>query len=546
VGRDIELFFVKYLRIRGLSRMAYDVYDERHIPARLRRPQASNGAYYGGWLNRPARDRYFPDIAVPMERVRAFNIPAKQNQSIWGDIYIPKNAPAGLYRGTVTVAAQGVIQYRVPIYLNVLNFALPDVPSSKTMVATSFGEVARRYTGGYPAEGSEADRITKLVMDRQMMVAHRHKISLVDDHDGTADWDQFSPRPEWIRRLSGQLFTPAYGYNGPGVGVGNNVFAVGLYGNWRRWWDYPSKARFWSATDKWENWFAANYPTTQRFLYLIDESMNYSQTETWAQWIRTNPGPGRNLPSFATVDLPASQRYIPSLDFTGSLMALGHTETWRDAYLTMRSDPRKRLFMYNGERPASGSFAIEDEGVALRELAWGQYKMGISRWFYWASTYYDNWQHGRGPTNVFKTAQTFGGAPTYNSLYGQVGVNSGNGDGVLFYPGIDKVYPAESLNMAGPIASLRLKYWRRGIQDIDYVVLASRINPQATAAIVRRMVPKVLWEVGVSDENDPSWVMTPISWSINPTDWEVARAQLANIIAPPPRTTAAFQPYSIQ
>jgi hypothetical protein len=50
------------------------------------------------------------------------------------------------------------------------------------------------------------------------------------------------------------------------------------------------------------------------------------------------------------------------------------------------------------------------------------------------------------------------------------------------------------------------------------------------------MVPKALWEYGVTDPNDPSYVFTDISWSINPDQWETARAQLASILSgsPPP------------
>jgi hypothetical protein len=34
----------------------------------------------------------------------------------------------------------------------------------------------------------------------------------------------------------------------------------------------------------------------------------------------------------------------------------------------------------------------------------------------------------------------------------------------------------------------------------------------------------------VSDPEDPTWVLTDISWSIDPDDWEAARAELADII----------------
>jgi Domain of unknown function (DUF4091) len=68
----------------------------------------------------------------------------------------------------------------------------------------------------------------------------------------------------------------------------------------------------------------------------------------------------------------------------------------------------------------------------------------------------------------------------------------------LFYPGTDKLFPSESYGLNGPIASLRMKYWRRGITDIDYVVMAASKDAAATQAIVNKMVPKVLWEVASS------------------------------------------------
>ena len=44
------------------------------------------------------------------------------------------------------------------------------------------------------------------------------------------------------------------------------------------------------------------------------------------------------------------------------------------------------------------------------------------------------------------------------------------------------------------------------------------------------MVPIVLWEYGVENEQDPTYVHTDISWSIDPDVWETARKELADII----------------
>jgi hypothetical protein len=524
--RDIELFYIRYLPIAGLSRLSYETYDERHVPERLRLPEPGKT-----WSDRPDHNKKYPDIAVPIELVPTFSIAARQNQSVWVDIYIPKDAPPGPYSGEILVREGDAVKYSVPVDLRVRAFTLPETPNAKTMVATSYHEVAKRYAGNPdPSPNSPEDLLAKRVMDRQMMLAHRHRISLIDDNGGADVWPQDKPRPEWSPRLSGELFTPANGYRGPGEGTGNNVFSIATYGQWQDWWGAPTRSLVWSYADRWESWFEQHAPETERFLYLADESEAFEQLEEWAGWLKNDPGSGRNLRSFATADLRQTQSRVPSLDITASWFRTADTRTWQAALDHLRAGERKKFFLYNAQRPGSGSFATEDEGVALRELAWGQYKKGIDRWFFWNATYYDDFQGGRGQTDVFNNAQTFGGPPRPDPILGMSAWNYSNGDGVLFYPGTDAIYPAESYNLAGPIASLRLKYWRRGIQDVDYLVMAAKADPQATQAIVQRLVPKVLWEYGVSDKSDPTWVRAPISWSTNPDDWEAARDQLADII----------------
>ncbi len=83
LGRNIELFYVRYLQIKGLSvDLAYNQYDERHIPERLRRPWTDEGEGSGSWEDRPDHDKFYPDIAVPLELVSDFDIAAGENQSV--------------------------------------------------------------------------------------------------------------------------------------------------------------------------------------------------------------------------------------------------------------------------------------------------------------------------------------------------------------------------------------------------------------------------------------------------------------------------------
>jgi hypothetical protein len=99
------------------------------------------------------------------------------------------------------------------------------------------------------------------------------------------------------------------------------------------------------------------------------------------------------------------------------------------------------------------------------------------------------------------------------------------------YPGTDALFSASSYGIAGPIASLRLKHWRRGLEDVDYLTLAAAKDPSAVSALVDQIVPSVLWEQQcVAPATDCSYTYAPISWSNDPDVWEAARAQLAHII----------------
>jgi hypothetical protein len=535
--RNIELFYVRYVPIRGLSLVANETFDERLIPYRLRRPWSTNlfsgkASGSGLWNDRPDHDKYYPEIAVPLELNPKFDIAPRSNQSIWVDVYIPKGSAPGVYLGAVRVSVKGSFVRSVPVRLTVRKFTLPDVPSAKTMLAYSSSNINNRILGNaYPNPGTAQAAKASRLRDRYFMLAHRHRISLIGDALGSDCADPGDqPCADWLPRLNGSLFTAANGYAGPGVNTGNNVYSVGTYSSWS--WKTGTKADMWAHTNRWADWFAAHSPSTEYFLYLIDESSDDAQIEQWSQWMLGNPGAGKRMKSFATLPLPRAASRTPDLDIPASTLSLGVPAQWAPLADKYTHDARKRFYMYNGHRPGSGSFATEDDGVALRELAWGQYKQHVSRWFYWESTYYSDYQGGTGDTDLFAQAQTYGGKSTIKDpdILGQTTGTYGNGDGVLLYPGTDTAYPKQSYGVDGPFASLRLKYWRRGIQDADYLALAATRNPAAVDKIVNQMVPKVLWEYGVHNPNDPTYQYTDVSWPTDADAWENARASLAAII----------------
>jgi CSLREA domain-containing protein len=524
VDRNIELFFVRYLEIEGLSVSAYDLYDERHVPERLRLPHDMYGSpdLSYAWHDRPDHNRSYPEIAVPLELVGDFAIAAGRNQSVWCDVYIPKDAPPGTYTGVVEVRQSGTIIYQVPVQLQVHAFSLPDESSTDLAIFVSRENINARLIGqAYPSPGTPAYASSVDALLQVHKLAHRHRISLLEGYTPTNHMDTY-----WLSVLNGEAFTAQRGYDGPGQGVGQELYVIGTYGSWP--WQNGDCATMWSQLNGWASWFDTQGLDTELFLYLMDEpatSAQLQQVETWSNCMGQNPGAGRRIESLATVQLPLAATQTPSLQNPVSLPRASNPQDWEP--LSQQYAP---LWMYNGRRPFSGSLATEDDGISPRTLGWIMHRTDVGSWFLWEGTYWNNFQGGTGPTDVFNQAMTFGASPYLHQHLGKTSWMYGNGDGVLFYPGTDMTGVGPSYGVAGVFSSLRLKHARRGLQDAEYLAMAAAIDAAGTQQIVNQVLPKALWEYGVNDPQDPTWVRADISWSNDPDVWEQARSQLAAII----------------
>ena len=134
-------------------------------------PTHADWIYAPGCAGRAARsDRLEAGAARPRERARRgrgglpIAVAADENQAIWIEIYTGRNRPAGVYRGTIAVNADGT-SIAVPIELELFDFALPDENSMHAMVY---------YEGSQPElyHGRNLD-------PAYHRFAHRHRIELV-------------------------------------------------------------------------------------------------------------------------------------------------------------------------------------------------------------------------------------------------------------------------------------------------------------------------------------------------------------------------------
>lgn len=540
-NRPIQLYYVRYLPIRGISRLAWELYDETHVPERLQATHIINGngqgIITGDWTSRPDHDKYYPDILVPYEAVigSTFTIASSSSQVVWVDIYVPKNAPTGIYTGSIPIYEGAGISTSIPISLTVYPFTMPDVPYSKPYMVLSNVDINKRHgANGFPnyAGISSTNTQTRLHYYQELW---RHGITPAGDSDsgGCGSLLATAPCPEYQMALTGDLFKTTTGYaNAPGINTPIPTYMMFAYGIWRftSYWPQTYAATC-SNANTWVTWFKNYAPKTEFFWYLEDEAVDQTNNNRWSTWLTTCPAPGNLLMPFATVGPVTGSASAPTLNWIATTQTLGIAATQEAALKSYQVNRLKRADYYNGARPWSGTLATDDDGVAPRVIEWMQYKKKFDHYFYWQGT---NWLDGNNDAtenDLFHDAMTFGFDLIVSTIVGRTSFNYNNGDGVLLYPGTDTVYTADSYGIDVPIPSWRLKMLRRGINDFTYLTLAAQYDARAVDSIVQRIIPKVLWDYGVFDTGDPTYQYGPKSWSSDPDVWERAREQLAEIIA---------------
>ncbi|KKL60952.1 hypothetical protein LCGC14_2200170, partial [marine sediment metagenome] len=130
------------------------------------------------------------------------------------------------------------------------------------------------------------------------------------------------------------------------------------------------------------------------------------------------------------------------------------------------------------------------------------------------STYYHDEQGSGDQINIFVDPINF-----TNSAGDEM-----NGDGLLIYPGRDRLFPAQDQGFDGPMPSIRLKNWRRGIETVEYLVLAEAAGHQTLVnSVLATLVPLALDE-GTLSSGDP------VAWEENGEEWLAQRRLLADVL----------------
>ena len=402
-----------------------------------------------------------PDRLVPLSADDTVTVPALGQEVFWVDLWVSPKAKAGLHTARLTALSDAACEERcsLDVAVELLDRTMPDEMRARSMVWFSGADVDERVFGRYFSDPKlvEPTKARELRL-RHYQLAREHRISLFGQHEAIdAELDEL---------LSGQAFSEARGYRGPGQGLGLDVLALHAYGG-----ELTQDDAFSLAGE------AKKYPDLiDSFVYVMDEPGSEQRGE-----INRRVQASRPMESFVTT------MYTPKLETDiFALLAGMYSRENADAGIAAG----KKIWIYNGERPFTGSFAIDDVAISPRVNPWIQYKLGIARWFYWEATYYFDFQGKRGAIDVASDALNF------TNRHG----DRVNGDGLLMYPGRDLLFPANDAGIFGPIPSIRLKNWRRGIEDVEYLVMARAAGfGEQVDALLEAMVPRVVDQVRATD-----------------------------------------------
>ena len=346
--------------------------------------------------------------------------------------------------------------------------------------------------------------------------------------------------------LSGSLFTPAEGYEGPSPSTGPSFypapFPEAFYGtssvlkhlNTNGGAVSPellntiqaNAAKFWAEVQS-QGWTSVRW-----FAYIFDEvdsvqdkgeagggsadqlvAKIHSAMRQVQEALDKGAGGPRRIHLVWTSQSDAAKWVGTAADlkpFISWWVPNGHALNV-DFFKPIAAEPGQTVWFYHSGQPAIGNHTINQLGIDLR--LWGLLcpRYGVEGSFWWSMMDFPK-SYNEPDFNPYSNPSYKTNDPRW-------------GNGVLFYPGSRLTKIGGLRNIQGPVASMRMKAYRRGLQDCEYCRLASGKGHGAEVdALLKKLIPAAFSEA-------PAKKVQGL-WSQNPEDYYAMRRQLAQWIGP--------------
>ena len=402
------------------------------------------------------------------------------NQGVWIDVYVPKDAKPGRYEAPVRVTVGDETKASATLELTVHDFSLPDESH-----VDGYGEF---YGLAYGMHGVSCQKNSEqwwAIARRYHQMAHQHRFVICERMGaGGPDLAQLDVYDRTLGTvLDGTAFSKEQGYVGLGESVGPSFwlapFAQAYDGKVP---DFP-EAKLKEYGDKakafWDHVVQKKWDGKRFFAYIIDEAgsdpNSRANTKKLQDALDAGTG-GKHINLMWTSHTnPATLADNPATDLRGLIRWWSPNAGACDpGFLAPRVTEGETVWFYHHGHPNCGVHAVNATGIDLR--TWGticwRYKLNGSFW--WAMDLGD------------KTT------PLARPVYKPDDTRWGNG--VLFYPGCklpDVGLPA----IDGPLSCLRMKAYRRGLQDYEYCWLLQQARREAFAhETIKKVIPAALAE----------------------------------------------------
>ncbi len=430
-----------------------DVRLYREALITLQRASAPDGGT-GPWP-----DALVPDVDEVEDEPRnafPFDVRAGDSRAIWVEVFVPASAAAGTYRGEIAVTWSGGAA-TVPFDLVVWDFALPSTSSVRTAYGMAWGALPTAH--GF----SSSDLTTfSTLRARYGRFALDHRISISRHDDGAwMDLDHFDT---WYGPLmDGTAPTRLAGARQTSV---EYLGALDDVTNMTRWADHYS-ARGW---------------LDRLFQYTCDEPPRQCAWTDIASRAAAAKAANAAFRTLVTTTIQSASAngvagsidlLVPVVNFMDDKSGgyAGDQRTAYDAFLDPASgnaDGLNEVWMYQscmshdcGGSSSYGtgwpSYMIDASAVRNRAMGWMLFRYRATGELYWETAY---------------------AYYALNDPWTSQWAFTGNGDGTLFYPGT----PARIGGTTDvPVASIRLKMIREGLEDYEYLKLLSDLGGGADA-----------------------------------------------------------------
>ena len=362
-------------------------------------------------------------------------------------------------------------------------------------------------------------------------MARRHRMAIHEHYIGTkveggrADWADYDA--EMGKYFTGEAFTPARGYRGPGEGKPIRWAYLPFEILKEHAWPMPPEAqhtpeydqavrsllRDFAAHFEARGWTATNLmffingldePTSSTAIddirYFGDLAKSISAPRVY---YRTDINHLHNIGTLIPgwTESTMLDKLAPVVDLWCSVADFVRTD-FSVLLDRKKRDPKQVVWFYQNREPSVGGYTLDDETIGLATWPVIVWKYGLDGCVLWECTF-------PGPSkNLWLDPN--------NTVSKEPGVVH-NMAGLVIYP--------SKPGIPEPVASIRLKSFRRGAQDYEYLrLLAQRSGRDAAVKVLDGVLGNCLHEphraYGAAGD-----------WSHNPEDWNRMRLRVLETLA---------------